>query len=72
MAPESKTPESRASRERNEEPWQGQLASPEERLAELLQSSRLTDLTVTFPGHKKVMKVLSVSYCLLCILMKPL
>ncbi|XP_027218811.2 BTB/POZ domain-containing protein 6 [Penaeus vannamei] len=55
MTPESKKPERRTP-EGNRESWQSQLASPEERLASLLQCNRLTDLTITFPGHKRVMK----------------
>ncbi|XP_042218263.1 BTB/POZ domain-containing protein 6-A-like [Homarus americanus] len=36
--------------------WQSSLSSPDQRLALLLQSSRLSDLTITFPGHDNILK----------------
>nr|XP_053648995.1 uncharacterized protein LOC128700064 [Cherax quadricarinatus] len=39
-------------------PWQCKLSTPEERLASLYQTSKFTDLTITFPGHEETMKVL--------------
>lgn len=37
-------------------PWQCKLSTPEERLASLYQTSKFTDLTITFPGHEETMK----------------
>ncbi|XP_047487663.1 BTB/POZ domain-containing protein 6-B-like isoform X1 [Penaeus chinensis] len=39
-----------------EESWQSQLVSPEQRLSALLKSSRLADLTINFPGHERCLQ----------------
>ncbi|KAK8390585.1 hypothetical protein O3P69_010343 [Scylla paramamosain] len=36
--------------------WQGNLASPSQRVAALLHSSKLSDLTITLPGLQNPIK----------------
>ncbi|MPC74707.1 hypothetical protein E2C01_069081 [Portunus trituberculatus] len=42
--------------------WQGSLASPSQRVAALLHSSKLSDLTITLPGLQNSIKLLSSCY----------